>query len=522
MDYHRVDGQGRRMAIALARLPAKVPVTHAQYGGAILINPGGPGGSGVSQVLSIGRDLQTIVDAEEPPPPPTTMDNSTSRAQYFDIIGFDPRGVNNTTPGFSCFPTVSAQKTWELQAEAEGMLGSSATSFPRRWQRAMALNPGCSEALSTPPEGEDEALGQHMNTPPVARDMLEITECHAEWREKQGQTQQRQHDHTHGHDPEQRIATRTGWNRGQERLLYWGRSYGTVLGSTFASMFPDRIARVVLDGVVDIDKYYTGEGPSPVRDADAIFDRFGEYCDLAGPDACPLYGVGGPSSIEEAFRALDASIYNTSIPVLATPTHGPEIITWTDVRTLLRIALYQPLLVFPLLAQALGQLQHGDASAMVDFKQNRRSSPCTDSQCQRLGPWSAACLDPRENEPYASTAILCSDAEYLTHVHESQFLNMWAELKRDSQMVGDYWASTTMSCAGWKTLTKWKPPAVFTADTSHPLLFVSNSLDPVTPLLSAQRMSHKFPGSAVLQQDSEGVCPTLLLPCSTLYAVLTK
>ncbi|RHZ64523.1 hypothetical protein CDV55_107399 [Aspergillus turcosus] len=464
MDYHREDGQGRQVAIAIARLPAKVPVTDSRYGGAVLINPGGPGGSGVGQALLLGRGLQIIVDAELDPA--LSAETANSSARYFDIIGFDPRGVNNTTPGFSCFPDSTSRKNWELQVEADGMLGSSDDSVMRNWQRALALGAACSKALQSAPEGTDEALGEHLNTPPVARDMLEIIERQGEWRERQGQAEQREYDRMYGYDQQQSILTRTKWKRGQEKLLYWGRSYGTVLGSTFATMFPDRVERVLLDAVVDVDKYYTGEGPDPIVDADAIFDRFGFYCDTAGLDGCPFYTQGGPAAIKAAYLELEAALYDASVPVAPSATRGPEVVTWTDLKAILRFSMYQPLFVFPILAHYAKSLAEGDGSAIADFKQRFRSPSCPSDQCMLSGPWSPECLDTGANELYAMSAILCSDAPYLRDIDQQRFKELWASQKAQSFTIGDYWAAATA--------------------------------------LGAKKMSKNFPGSVVLEQDSEG------------------
>ncbi|RAK99936.1 putative proteinase [Aspergillus ibericus CBS 121593] len=519
MDYNRSDGQGRRFAIAITRLPAKVPVTDSRYGGAILVNPGGPGGSGVAQVLRGGRSLQTTVDAEADPN--VEDPERISQDKYFDIIGFDPRGVNNTTPGFSCFPNLFSQRNWELQVAAEGMLGSSDDAFWRTWDRAIALNTGCSASLTMPSKDGEEALGEHLNTPPVARDMLEIAERHGEWREKQGLAGQRQHDRVHGYDPRQTLVARTRWNQGQEKLLYWGRSYGTILGSTFATMFPDRIHRAVLDAVVDADKYYLGHGPNPVEDADAIFDQFTHYCSAVGADNCPFYVPGGPTAIREAYLALEDTLHNRSLPVRSSATRGPEVVTWSDLKIILRIAVYQPMQGFSLLAKFASELAKGNGSALADLKHGGRSPSCPSSQCLQAGPWSAECQVPGHNEAYSSTAILCADAEYLQSTGEEEFRHNWETLREDSSMIGDYWAGLLMSCVGWNLKPKWKLTGPFTANTSHPLLFVSNTLDPVTPLRSARKMSRSFPGSVLLQQDSEGHS-TLAAPSVCVHKLIRK
>jgi len=72
LDY--ANPQGDELAIALLKVPANISTYDPAYRGPILVNPGGPGGSGVHLALELGSLVQTIVGAD------------------YDIIGFDPRG----------------------------------------------------------------------------------------------------------------------------------------------------------------------------------------------------------------------------------------------------------------------------------------------------------------------------------------------------------------------------------------------------------------------------------------------
>jgi pimeloyl-ACP methyl ester carboxylesterase len=79
------DPQGRKITIALSMVPATAPVSQQQ--GVLLVNPGGPGGSGLSLAGEIAEGLSPQV------------------AATYDIVGFDPRGVGSSSPALSCDPS---------------------------------------------------------------------------------------------------------------------------------------------------------------------------------------------------------------------------------------------------------------------------------------------------------------------------------------------------------------------------------------------------------------------------------
>jgi len=210
----------KRAAVAITRLPAKVLVTSNKYGGAVLLNPGGPGGSGVRLVLAIGPNIQTVVDTGKS----KIISDSETKGLHYDVIGFDPRGINNTTPSASCFPDDASRQFWDVQNQAQGMLYQN-DSFPAVWGRTKAMATGCSERLKS------EGVGMYMNTPVVVNDMVAIIEALGEWREKEAQSLAKK---THCNAKQRgAVFKRTKWRKGEEKLLYWGFSYGTLLGGNF-------------------------------------------------------------------------------------------------------------------------------------------------------------------------------------------------------------------------------------------------------------------------------------------------
>ena len=255
----------------------------------LLLNPGGPGGSGAMFVLAAGPALQKAMAPER------------------DLIGFDPRGIGATWPPADCFmedytvenpPTPEARNealmhrvTWSLLELEGGLPNSSNQALHNIVTHSRALAQLCELKDST------ESILRFAGTPHVAQDMKSIVEAWDRWRDELIGAKVHCHEGAGGPDlgpledgVEPRFVPST-----KGKLVYWGFSYGTFLGATFAAMFredtppnpqhphplfsshrwlltvletAESVGRLVLDGVVNSDVYFTKEvslkNPAPL------------------------------------------------------------------------------------------------------------------------------------------------------------------------------------------------------------------------------------------------------------------
>ncbi|KAI5777740.1 hypothetical protein EDC01DRAFT_782659 [Geopyxis carbonaria] len=394
----------------------------------LLLNPGGPGGSGVAWILTHGPALHKIVGTQH------------------TLISFDPRGVNNTTPATSCHASAGARQLWH--ARAGSFIPTPATTRAR----ARSLGAQC----------EHRGQGAWVGTPNVARDMLALHEA----------------------------ALAPG--EADTGLRYWGLSYGTALGMTFAAMYPARVGRVLLDGVIDLDDYYTGGWRRNLQDADAVVARFFAFC--AGAEGCAFRRPGDtPESVEARLMKLLARLEVEPMPV-GEGVGGADWVTAADVRTLLFAALYNPLPRFPLLARALHDLDAAhNATLAASLLHN-----------DLLRPVAADDAQPNTGEE-ADSAVVCGDgypastpsSGGMTNASSlADYLSLTAELESQSRWIGRSWARIQGACTGWRTPPRGLRfaglPRESRVETKGRVLFVNNELDPVTPVRNAVRMRGRF------------------------------
>ncbi|KAF4626028.1 hypothetical protein G7Y89_g12140 [Cudoniella acicularis] len=412
----------------------KYPATQQPSKGMILINPGGPGGSGIEEVFQDGAQFASIVGPN------------------FDIVAWEPRGIQFSIPAASCSSSLTPIPGISKRSlnRDDKLYGSSLPQkfFEDAFEFDKELGATCQSLIGGP-----NGAGPHMSTKVVVQDMISILDAYSRSDEAKGVQ-----------DP--------------SLLKYWGVSYGTVIGQTFASLFPDRVGRVILDGVVHADDYTSGEYLTVLEFSDEVFSTFFAYCHLAGPALCAYYTGTTAHDIFlrfeqtvgrlDAQKAFDQNWANASTISLA--LEGLKFYT--------RSTAYSPIANFPQLAQVL-----------IILEQISRNS--TAQGLQQIEDLVGQNITIGANTEW-SYGVGCSDSG---NVLFNQTLEDLSEsiknLEQESFTSGEYISALRVGCK-------------FGASTKNPILFVSNTLDPITPISGGQLGTRLFNNSQLLTIDGTG------------------
>lgn len=147
---------------------------------------------------------------------------------------------------------------------------SSSTSPAQQFYAADLFGQWCNTAF------QRNASGEYVSIPAVATDTLSYA--------KAGQ----------------RAA---GKPKEKAKLWYYAVSYGTVLGSTFAVLYPQNVGRLVLDRVLNGQDYFNGAWESNLYHSDKALDAFSTYCHQAGSKNCSFWGPS-PQNITGRLDAI--------------------------------------------------------------------------------------------------------------------------------------------------------------------------------------------------------------------------
>jgi pimeloyl-ACP methyl ester carboxylesterase len=350
-----------------------------------------------------------------------------------------------------------------------------------------------------------------VDTAPVARDIVEIFERHGEWREHEARRLLALTTSMPTADRDT-VLERSLYRKGAERIQYWGFSYGTVLGATLSAMYPDRIERAVLDGVADSHDYMAAGWGTNLRDTDMLILKMAEYCFEGGASNCAIWHEDGPALIVGNIQKAFLTLQNNPIGVPGNKTHGPEIVTQSDLLNVFGQIVYHPLIYLPKTAEVLAELLDGKGDALAAWKKEQRpkniGEPLSE-QCRIDGSYSPACHTVSGEAIMqwdATYAIACSDGSSRRHETKEEFREYANKLIAQSQLFGGIWASIMLPCTAWHARPHWRYEGDFHNKTAHPILFIGNTFDPVTPLYNAFVMVKGFGDAGILQQDSEGHC----------------
>ncbi|MFG2294735.1 alpha/beta hydrolase [Streptomyces sp. NPDC048603] len=259
---------------------------------------------------------------------------------------------------------------------------------------------------------------------------------------------------------------------GDEKLNYFGISYGTQLGGVYAHLFPDKVGRAVFDAVVDPTQTSEQSALGQAKGFQLALDNFAQDCVDRG-DACQLQG-STVKEIEDNIIKLQQELDKEPIAGI-----GDRKLTQTAATNGIATALYSQEL-WPLLEQGLDEAEGGQGQlllALSDLLTGR----------DQEGNYN--------NLLAANIAVNCADSKDRFDLEQTKA--KLPQFKAASPVFGEFLGWGLMSCSDWPVDGAWTTPDV-SAPGAPPILVIGNTGDPATPYEGAQNMVKRLgPGVGV-------------------------
>ncbi|MGY3203943.1 alpha/beta hydrolase [Streptomyces sp. TE5632] len=340
---------------------------------------------------------------------PSYAPNVSKLRERYDLVSWDPRGVA-ASEGVRC------RENEEIQAaESVDTTPDTPAEEQAYLKDAADFGQGCQDAAGK--------LMAHVSTADTARDLDHIRQT-----------------------------------LGDDRLNYFGISYGTELGGVYAHLFPEKVGRMNLDAVVDPTADTVGHAKNQARGFQRALDN---YLKSTGRDP-----EQGTREIAELLDRIDAE-------PLPTSSAGREL-----TQTLALTGIVLPLYTkegWPALTSALRAAEEGDGSellALADGYNERDASG-------RYG-----------TTTHSQRVISCSDARQRPTAAQTK--KLLPEFERISPVFGPFLGWDTAGwCHDWPVPGQHDTPEVG-APGAAPILVIGNTGDPATPYEGARRMADEL------------------------------
>ncbi|WP_329220828.1 alpha/beta hydrolase [Streptomyces sp. NBC_01485] len=248
---------------------------------------------------------------------------------------------------------------------------------------------------------------------------------------------------------------------GDDRLYYFGVSYGTELGGVYAHLFPKNVGRAVFDAVVDPTQTSEQGSLGQARGFQLALDNFAEDCTSKTAD-CPVGDT--PQEVKDRIAKLLKDLDGKPLPGIF-----PRELTQSAATNGIAQALYSKDF-WEYLTEGLEQAYSGDGKILMllsDLMNGRSEN----------GEYS--------NITAANVAINCADDKprYSTAYVQQKL----PEFRAASSVFGDFLAWSMLGCTDWAVPGAADHPDV-SAPGSAPILVVGNTGDPATPYEGARKM----------------------------------